>query len=263
MAAISKREDRFIRLKRMLDLGTEALRNILDTKLFPPAKLQEKLKDLEPSISRQDRNILYPRGGDPVKSCDMDLTALVCVFRNLVLEKPIFGYDCLPKDDDKSFQADVIRLNIFRNKLSHTEYPRLEEHEHRKILQTLIEVGLSYGAHKVRCTYCRLFPQENTVKLSSSQVIPVSDSKVSKTKIERSDSSRSYPEHNFDVINKMRTMRVWQQVGRESSSNFQFSNCFQNHRNLSMMHSTPSFPRDQTNNISNTSVQNVSQSDVN
>ncbi|VDI01665.1 Hypothetical predicted protein [Mytilus galloprovincialis] len=357
MAAVSEREDRFIRIKKLVDLGTEALRKVVDTKLLPPAKLQKKLKELEPSltnrISRQQRNILYPRGGDPARSCDMDLTLLVFVLRNAVFDKPVSGYGCLPDDNDRSFPANVTRLQFYRNKLGHTVYHTLEEHEFRKISHTLKMIiksfeipgfpgyddqirciitgsldyransfswhaqkafrlapsalngqviqpavkqhkkhpyvcsfcygtGLSYGAHKMRCTYCSLFQQENTVNISSSQGIPVSDSEVSKTKTKRSDSSRSYAEHNFDAINKTKNMRVWQQDIRRSSFNDQRSSCFQIHTNLYMMQremickssmnnslirfrptSTPSVLRDQTNSISHTSVQNVSQSDLN
>lgn len=66
MAAISKQEDKFIRLEKLIDLGTKALRHKFNI-LLPPYKLQKQMETFKPNIthriSRQEFDRLYPQGG--------------------------------------------------------------------------------------------------------------------------------------------------------------------------------------------------------
>lgn len=66
MAAISKQEDKFIRLEKLIDLGTKALRHKFNI-LLPPYKLQKQMETFKPTIthriSRQEFDRLYPQGG--------------------------------------------------------------------------------------------------------------------------------------------------------------------------------------------------------
>lgn len=78
---------------------------------------------------------------DSVTSDKLDLTALVRVLKNTVLDEPLSGYGSYPKDDKTSFTDDVIRLVLTRNKLEHTGYRNLEDHECEKISHSLKEVG--------------------------------------------------------------------------------------------------------------------------
>lgn len=143
MAAVSKEEDQCIRLEKLIDLGTKALRHKFDI-LLPPDKLQKLLETFKPyithRISRQENDRLYPQGGAPVTSDDMDLTTLVRVLRNTVLDEPLTGFGCLPQDSDFSFAADVVRIIFTRNKLYHTDFGTLKDHECQNMSRTLIEV---------------------------------------------------------------------------------------------------------------------------
>lgn len=71
----------------------------------------------------------------------MDLTTLVRVLRNTVLDEPLTGFGCLPQDSNISFAADVVRIIFTRNKLCHTDFGTLKDHECQNMSSTLIEVG--------------------------------------------------------------------------------------------------------------------------
>lgn len=66
MAAVSKEEDEFIRLRMLIDLGTICLRNKFD-KLIPPEQLKNKLDEhkraINYKISPQEKKKLYPPEG--------------------------------------------------------------------------------------------------------------------------------------------------------------------------------------------------------
>lgn len=71
----------------------------------------------------------------------MDLTTLFRVLRNTVLDEPLKGFGCLPQDSDVSFTADIVRIIFTRNKLCHTDFGTLKDHEWQNMSSTLREVG--------------------------------------------------------------------------------------------------------------------------
>lgn len=70
----------------------------------------------------------------------MDLTALVRVLRNTVLVEPLSGFRYYPPHYGISFGADVVRIHMSRNILSHTDFGKLKEEECENMSRMLIEV---------------------------------------------------------------------------------------------------------------------------
>ena len=115
------------KLRRLLvDGGTQALRNVLESFIHPPSTLQDILNDEKNKAARKklDKNqrekIFPPSGGLPDFNA-FDITLLHLLLRELcpTLEEPETGWHKMPKQDDHSREAEMVRIKLFRNELCH------------------------------------------------------------------------------------------------------------------------------------------------
>jgi hypothetical protein len=116
----------FKRLSRLLvDKGTEALRITLDA-IHPPANLPEVLNANRKSLLRlkfrvinnHQWDLLFPPSGNPPDSKSFDVTLLTILLRNICgLASPATGWNTMPPDTNRSLQANVIRVKLFRSQL--------------------------------------------------------------------------------------------------------------------------------------------------
>ncbi|XP_062595682.1 E3 ubiquitin-protein ligase DZIP3-like, partial [Saccostrea cucullata] len=71
-------------------------------------------------------------------SADFDITLMICLLRNLKLvQEPITGWDRLPPDSDNSLGANLTRIKVYRNILSHPSKSRVNETSFNKIWSSL------------------------------------------------------------------------------------------------------------------------------
>jgi WD40 repeat protein len=116
----------FTRLSRLLvDKGTEALRNTLDA-IHPPANLPAVLNGNKKSLLRlkfkvingHQWDLLFPPSGNPPDSKTFDVTLLMVLLRNICgLPPPATGWNTMPPDTDRSPQANITRIKLFRNEV--------------------------------------------------------------------------------------------------------------------------------------------------
>ena len=114
----------FTRLSRLLvDKGTEALRNTFDG-IHSPANLSAVLSanktfllKLKPRVINDLQwDLLYPPSGNPPDSKIFDVTLLTVLFRN-ICGLPKTGWGAMPVDSDRSIQANIVRIRLFRNEV--------------------------------------------------------------------------------------------------------------------------------------------------
>jgi hypothetical protein len=71
-------------------------------------------------------------------SKDFDVTLMICLLRNLnLVPAPATGWDQLPPDSDTSLGANLTRIKVYRNKLSHPSKGRINDHSFKKIWSCL------------------------------------------------------------------------------------------------------------------------------
>ncbi|XP_060553715.1 uncharacterized protein LOC132714806 [Ruditapes philippinarum] len=132
-ASSSKAQQNRCRLFRLqmliIDGGLQILRNILDTKLQNVSLssfLQQerstitKLKS-RGIITQVQYDLLFPSGGSGPATTDLDITLIICLLRNIKtfgLNKN-FKWNSIPAQGDTSVEADIFRLKVYRNELSH------------------------------------------------------------------------------------------------------------------------------------------------
>ena len=127
MASINLQENaNFTRLCRLLvDKGTEALRKTLDA-IHPPANLPAVLNTNRKSlvnlrfkvINGHQWDLLFPPSGDPPDSKTFDITLLNVLLRNICgLPPPATGWDKMPPVADRSQEANITRIKLFRNQI--------------------------------------------------------------------------------------------------------------------------------------------------
>ena len=161
----------FTRLSRLLvDKGTEALRNTLDG-IHSPANLsavlsanKTSLLKLKPRVINDSQwDLLYPPSGDPPDSKTFDVTLLTILFRN-ICGLPKTGWGKMPADSDRSMQANIVRIRLFRNEVyAHATSTRVHsptfESLWKKISQALVDLNiLQKDIEKLR--FCPLGPRE-------------------------------------------------------------------------------------------------------
>ncbi len=118
----------FTRLCRLLvDKGTEALRKTLDA-IHPPANLpaalNAKIKSLSGLRSNKVINIhqwdlLFPPSGNLPDSKSFDVTLLNVLLRNIcgLLPPAATGWNTMPPVADRSQEANITRIKLFRNQV--------------------------------------------------------------------------------------------------------------------------------------------------
>ncbi len=127
MASINLQEKaNFTRLCRLLvDKGTEALRTTLDA-IHPPANLPVVLNANRKSLLRlrfkvingRQWDLLFPPSGNPPDSKTFDVTLLTVLLRNICgLPPPATGWNTMPLGTDRSQEANITRIKLFRNQV--------------------------------------------------------------------------------------------------------------------------------------------------
>ena len=133
----SKETTNYARLCRLLvGVGTQALRDTFD-KIHPPAGLHAALGSHRPILqSLRKRRIihptqwekLYPTISSSVSSVNFDITLLVLLLRNICgLRPPTTGWDSLPPAADMSIEANIARVNYYRDILYGTNQASLDD----------------------------------------------------------------------------------------------------------------------------------------
>ena len=109
-------------MRLILDGGTEALRNAF--RKIHPRNLQVVLSTNQHILSNLNRNIinqsqwdkLYPASPKLPDINDFDITLLSILLRNICgLSPPSSGWAEMPNVSDDSFEADIVRIKLFRN----------------------------------------------------------------------------------------------------------------------------------------------------
>ena len=127
MASINlQQKANFTRLCRLLvDKGTEALRTTLDA-IHPPANLPVVLNANRKSLLRlrfkvingHQWDLLFPPSGNPPDSKTFDVTLLTVLLRNICgLPPPATGWNTMPPVADRSQEANITRIKLFRNQV--------------------------------------------------------------------------------------------------------------------------------------------------
>jgi hypothetical protein len=125
MASLNLEEkENFTRLSRLLvDKGTEALRITLES-IHPnlPAVLNAKkasLVKLKPRLINDTQwNSLFPPSGNPPDAKAFDITLLMVLLRNVCsLPSPATGWNTMPLNTDRSTEANVTRIKLYRNEV--------------------------------------------------------------------------------------------------------------------------------------------------
>ncbi len=121
-----KEKANFTRLSRLLlDKGTEALRNTLDA-IHPPANLPAVLNANSTSLLRlrfkvingHQWDLLFPPSGNLPDSKTFDVTLLTVLLRNICgLPPPATGWNTMPPVADRSQEANITRIKLFRNQV--------------------------------------------------------------------------------------------------------------------------------------------------
>ena len=144
----------FTRLSRLLvDKGTEALRNTFDG-IHSPANLSAVLSANKASLLKLKRRVindsqwdlLYPPFGDTPDSKTFDVTLLTVLFRN-ICGLPKTGWGVMPTDSDRSMQANIVRIRLFRNEVyAHVTSTQVDNATFqslwKKISQALVDLNI-------------------------------------------------------------------------------------------------------------------------
>jgi len=146
----------FARLCRLLvDVGTQVLRETFNN-IHSPTNLQSTLATNRSTLqSLRTRKILnpnqwgklFPAKPASVSSRDFDITLLMVLFRNICgLTAPATGWGALPAATDVSLEADVARVNYFRNTVfAHAEQASVDNatfsSHWNSIRDTLVRLG--------------------------------------------------------------------------------------------------------------------------
>ena len=129
------------------------MRNTFDG-IHPPATLPAVLNANKPSllslklrvINNSQWNLLYPPSGNPPDVKSFDVTLLTVLFRN-ICGFPKTGWSVMPVDTDRSTQANIVRIKLYRNEVyAHVPLTQVDnatfESLWQKISQALIELNI-------------------------------------------------------------------------------------------------------------------------
>ena len=160
------------RLSRLLvNKGTKALKQTFD-KYHPPSQLQTVLntkqaflQTLRRRIINDDQwNLLYSASGNP-DSKEFDITLLSVLLRNICnLKPPATGWSTMPLETDRSEEANLLRIKLYRNKiLAHAPSTEVSDSQFHdlwpKISKTLQDLGIQQAEIDELKT-CHLSPEE-------------------------------------------------------------------------------------------------------
>ena len=114
----------------LIDGGTQALRNVLESFIHPSSTLQIMLNNNKATLANlKSRRKLYdsqweklfPSSGGLPELNTFDITLLHLLLRTIcpALTKPATGWHELPAENDTSREAAIVRIKCFRNDLCH------------------------------------------------------------------------------------------------------------------------------------------------
>ena len=113
------------KLSRLLnDKGAKAMRQTFDA-IHPPvtlaAVLKTQVKQLPKLrykvITNLQWDLLYTASGNP-NSKDFDIALLTILLRNICpLPTPATGWNTMPPDSDRSVEANITRIKLYRNEV--------------------------------------------------------------------------------------------------------------------------------------------------
>ena len=160
------------RLSRLLvDKGTEAMSQTFD-KIHPPATLaavlkvhQKQLQKLRYKvITNLQWDLLYPASGNP-DSKNYDITLLTILLRNICrLPSPVTGWNTMPPVADRSIEANITRIKLFRNEVyAHVSSTEVEDAQFENLWQSISQalVDLGIPRHEINeLKNCPLSPEE-------------------------------------------------------------------------------------------------------
>lgn len=127
--ATKKETTNYSRLCRLLvDVCSQALRDTFDG-IHAPANLHtvlasQSVHNTLQALYKGKKRILnpaqwcklYPAIASSVSSATFDITLLMVLLRNICnLKSPVTGWGNLPSEEDKSLEADIVRIKYFRN----------------------------------------------------------------------------------------------------------------------------------------------------
>ena len=143
---------RFFRICRLLvDGGADLLRQEFD-KITVPGDLPTVLSKEEVNLRKIKSFILtasmfhklYPTSDTYGKSTDFDISLLMVLFRQLCrLKAPPSSnnWKTMPIDSDKSVEADILRLKIYRNEvIAHAETCSIPSDKFEQVSQDIITI---------------------------------------------------------------------------------------------------------------------------
>ena len=143
----------FTRLCRLLDKGTEALRNIFDA-IHSPANQTAVLHankilflKLKPRIITNNQwDLLFPPSGNPPDSKTFDVRLFMVLFRNICGFRAT-EWNTMPPDTDRSMEANIVRIKFFRDEVyAHVDSTQVDnttfENLWQKMSQALIELKI-------------------------------------------------------------------------------------------------------------------------
>ncbi|XP_045163233.2 uncharacterized protein LOC123527673 [Mercenaria mercenaria] len=151
-----EKTDCFRLLSLVMDGGTLVLRYRFD-KAIPPNDLHNKLNDVnirgklnnlftKKILKQAQWNVLYPTIGLP-SSTKFDISLLSCLLRYICgLDESANAWNCVPPSFDHSVEADVTRLRLRRNEISHMESVSLTKQDFQTKWNEIEQVILRLGA---------------------------------------------------------------------------------------------------------------------
>lgn len=132
-------ETNYLRLIRLLfGIATKAVRVMFSYHLSGSLKtlLANKRNDLNKlrersKIFQEQWQLVFPTNGSP-KLERFDLSLLITLLQNLdIIDKPASGWQKLPKSNDHSEGADLVRIKLYRNQIVHHDKPCISNRDYK------------------------------------------------------------------------------------------------------------------------------------
>ena len=125
-------KENYLRIARLVIVGgTNLMREVFDF-FYPPSDLPTKLTDpatknqLRKTLIKPQLDQLYPSPGVYGESKDFDISLLSKLITTICpLTPPLTGWNDLPNSTDLSLSADIVRIKVYRNEISH-KYHKME-----------------------------------------------------------------------------------------------------------------------------------------
>ena len=128
----TREKENYLRIARLVIVGgTNLMREVFDF-FYPPSDLPTKLTDpatknqLRKTLIKPQLDQLYPSPGVYGESKDFDISLLSKLIKTICpLTPPLTGWNDLPNSTDLSLSADIVRIKVYRDEISH-KYHKME-----------------------------------------------------------------------------------------------------------------------------------------